>query len=49
MLALPAVIERLKTQLIGPYPSTPQEARAKIEDEKALWRDVIAAAGIKVN
>ncbi len=49
VLALPAVIERLKTQLIAPYPSTPQEARAKIEDEKALWRDVIAAAGIKVN
>jgi hypothetical protein len=39
----------LKTQLISPYPSTPEEARKKIEDEKGLWTDVISAAGIKIN
>jgi tripartite-type tricarboxylate transporter receptor subunit TctC len=49
ILATPAVVERLKTQLIAPYPSTPEDARKKIEDEKALWADVIAAAGIKIN
>ena len=49
MLALPAVIEKLKTQLIAPYPSTPEEMRAKIDNEKKLWADVIKAAAIKIN
>lgn len=49
VLAMPSVAEKLKTQLIAPYPSTPEEARKKIEDEKALWADVIAAAAIKIN
>ena len=49
ILALPAVIEKLKTQLIAPYPSTPEEMRAKIENEKKLWADVIKAADIKIN
>jgi tripartite-type tricarboxylate transporter receptor subunit TctC len=49
VLALPAVVEKLKTQLIAPYPSTPEEMRAKIENEKKLWADVIKAADIKIN
>jgi tripartite-type tricarboxylate transporter receptor subunit TctC len=49
VLALPAVIEKLKTQLIAPYPSSPEEMRAKIENEKKLWADVIKAADIKIN
>lgn len=49
VLALPAVVEKLKTQLIAPYPSTPEEMRAKIDNEKKLWADVIKAADIKIN
>jgi tripartite-type tricarboxylate transporter receptor subunit TctC len=49
VLALPAVIEKLKTQLIAPYPSTPEAMRAKIDNEKKLWADVIKAADIKIN
>jgi tripartite-type tricarboxylate transporter receptor subunit TctC len=49
VLALPAVIDKLKTQLIAPYPSTPEEMRAKMENEKKLWADVIKAADIKIN
>jgi tripartite-type tricarboxylate transporter receptor subunit TctC len=49
VLALPAVVEKLKTQLIAPYTSTPEEMRAKIENEKKLWADVIKAADIKIN
>ena len=49
VLALPAVVEKLKTQLIAPYPSTPDEMRAKIDNEKKLWADVIKAADIKIN
>ncbi len=49
VLALPAVIEKLKTQLIAPYPSTPEEMRVKIDNEKKLWADVIKAADIKIN
>jgi tripartite-type tricarboxylate transporter receptor subunit TctC len=49
VLAKPEVIEKLKTQLIAPYPSTSEEMRAKIENEKKLWADVIKAADIKIN
>jgi tripartite-type tricarboxylate transporter receptor subunit TctC len=49
VLALPAVVEKLKTQLIAPFPSTPEAMRAKIDNEKKLWADVIKAADIKIN
>jgi tripartite-type tricarboxylate transporter receptor subunit TctC len=49
ILAKPEVVDKLKTQLIAPYPSTPEEMRAKIESEKKLWADVIKAADIKIN
>jgi tripartite-type tricarboxylate transporter receptor subunit TctC len=47
-LAEPAVIAKLKTQMILPAPSSPEELRQKIADEKALWSDVIQAAGIRI-
>jgi tripartite-type tricarboxylate transporter receptor subunit TctC len=47
-LAEPAVIEKLKVQLITPVPSTPDELRKKMADEKALWADVIKAANIRI-
>jgi tripartite-type tricarboxylate transporter receptor subunit TctC len=49
VLARPEVVEKLKTQLIAPYPSTPDEMRTKIANEKKLWADVIKAADIKIN
>jgi len=45
----PAVIEKLKLQLIAPAPSSPEELRKKITDEKALWADVIHAANIRID
>ena len=48
VLGKPEVVEKLKTQLIAPYPSTPTEMRTKIDDEKKLWADVIKAANIKI-
>ena len=47
-LAEPAVIEKLKVQLITPVPSTPDELRAKMAAEKKLWADVIKAANIRI-
>jgi tripartite-type tricarboxylate transporter receptor subunit TctC len=48
-LAEPAVIEKLKTQLITPIASSPVELRQRMADEKAMWADVIKAAKIKVD
>jgi len=47
-LGEPAAVEKLKVQLIAPAPTSPEEARKKINDEKALWADVIRAANIKI-
>ena len=47
-LGEPAVIEKLKVQLIAPAPSSPDELKKKITDEKALWADVIRAANIRI-
>jgi tripartite-type tricarboxylate transporter receptor subunit TctC len=49
ILSEPAVIEKLKLQLIAPAPSSPEELRKKITDEKALWADVIHAANIRID
>jgi tripartite-type tricarboxylate transporter receptor subunit TctC len=43
-----AVIDKLKIQLIAPAPSSPEQLRQKITDEKALWADVIRAANIRI-
>jgi tripartite-type tricarboxylate transporter receptor subunit TctC len=47
-LAEPAVTEKLKLQLIAPAPSTPEQLRSKIDNEKWLWADVIKAAKIRI-
>ena len=47
-LGEPAVVEKLKFQLIAPAPSSPEELRKKMADEKALWADVIRAANIRI-
>lgn len=47
-LADPAVVTKLKTQMMMPEASTPEVLRQKIADEKRSWADVIRAAGIKV-
>jgi tripartite-type tricarboxylate transporter receptor subunit TctC len=47
-LAEPAVIEKLNTQLIAPAPSTPEQLRSRIDNEKRLWADVIKAAKIRI-
>jgi tripartite-type tricarboxylate transporter receptor subunit TctC len=47
-LAEPAVIERLKLQLITPAASSPEELRKRMADEKKLWADVISKAKIRV-
>jgi tripartite-type tricarboxylate transporter receptor subunit TctC len=47
-LTEPAVIAKLNTQLITPSPSTPDELRKRMSDEKALWADVIKAAKIRI-
>jgi tripartite-type tricarboxylate transporter receptor subunit TctC len=47
-LTEPAVIEKLKAQLITPSPTTPDELKKRMSDEKALWADVIKAAKIRI-
>jgi tripartite-type tricarboxylate transporter receptor subunit TctC len=48
-LKIPAVRERLATQLMEPVGSSPAEFRALIDREIARWAPVIKAADIKVN
>lgn len=49
ILALPAVREKLATQVMEPIPSTPEAFRDRVAAEVARWAPVIAAAGIKAN
>ena len=44
----PAVIEKLRTQMIAPATSSPEELRQKMNAEKELWADVIRAANIRI-
>ena len=48
-LRKPSVLEKLRTQLILPVPSTPEELSARMAAEKKLWADVITASDIKIN
>ena len=48
-LRKPEIREKLRSQLIEPAPSTPDELRARIEAEKKLWADVVKAANIRIN
>ncbi|UTD29456.1 tripartite tricarboxylate transporter substrate binding protein [Bradyrhizobium sp. WD16] len=43
------VREKLRTQLIEPVPSTPEEVKARMAAEKKLWADVIKASEIRIN
>jgi tripartite-type tricarboxylate transporter receptor subunit TctC len=47
ILAEPSVIEKLNAQLIVPAPSSPDELRKRMVEEKAMWRGVIKAANIE--
>ena len=47
-LAEPAVIEKLKVQQITASPSTPDQLRQLMADEKARWADVVKAAKIRI-
>ena len=49
IIKLPEVREKLATQLMEPVGSTPEEFRARIDDEIARWSSVIKAANIKIN
>jgi tripartite-type tricarboxylate transporter receptor subunit TctC len=48
-LRKPEVREKLRTQLIEPVPSTPNELRVRMESEIKLWADVIKAADIRID
>ncbi|WP_322517376.1 tripartite tricarboxylate transporter substrate binding protein [Rhodopseudomonas palustris] len=47
-LSEPAVIAKLKTQMIVPAASSPEELSQMLSDEKLLWAEVIRAAGIRI-
>ncbi len=47
IIKLPAVREKLATQLMEPVGSTPEEFRARIDGEINRWGPVIKAAGLK--
>jgi tripartite-type tricarboxylate transporter receptor subunit TctC len=49
VIRLPAIREKLATQLMEPVGSSPAEFRAFIDGEIARWGPVIKAANIKVN
>jgi len=42
------VVERLNAQLITPAPSSPEDLRQRMADEKAMWSGVIKAANIAI-
>ena len=44
----PAVIEKLKVQQITPSPSSPDQLRQMMADEKARWADVVSKAKIRI-
>jgi tripartite-type tricarboxylate transporter receptor subunit TctC len=47
-LAEPHVVEKLNAQMIVPTPSSPDELRKRMADEKAMWNGVIKAANIAI-
>jgi tripartite-type tricarboxylate transporter receptor subunit TctC len=49
IIKLPAVREKLAAQLMAPVGNTPEQFRARIDDEVARWAPVIKAAHVKVN
>jgi tripartite-type tricarboxylate transporter receptor subunit TctC len=49
IIKLPAIREKLATQLMVPVGNSPEEFRARIDGEIARWAPVIKAANVKVN
>ncbi|MGH6789942.1 MAG: Bug family tripartite tricarboxylate transporter substrate binding protein [Pseudolabrys sp.] len=49
ILTLPAVRDKLATQMMEPVGSTPEQFRQTIDNEITRWAPVIKAANIKVN
>ena len=49
IIKLPAVRDKLATQLMQPVGSTPEQFRALIDNEIARWAPVIKTADIKIN
>jgi tripartite-type tricarboxylate transporter receptor subunit TctC len=47
-LAEPGVIEKLNAQLIIPMPSSPDDLRKRMADEKEMWSGVIKSANIEI-
>ena len=47
ILSAPDMVERLAAQGMKATPSTPDELAARVKRDNALWKSVIAAAGIK--
>jgi tripartite-type tricarboxylate transporter receptor subunit TctC len=47
ILASPEVVERFTAQGMKARSSTPEELAARVARDLALWKSVIAAAGIK--
>jgi tripartite-type tricarboxylate transporter receptor subunit TctC len=47
ILSTPEMVERLASQGMKARPSTPEELAARVKRDHALWKSVIAAAGIK--
>lgn len=48
-LQSPALVERITNMGVEPMPMSAEEFKAYAEKERALWADVIAKAGIKLN
>lgn len=48
LLAEPEVVEKLRTVGNEPFPTSPEQARAYIENQLALYRKVVEVAGAKV-
>ena len=49
VIALPAIRDKLATQLMEPIGNTPEQFRARIDADIARWTPVIRAANIKIN
>lgn len=47
-LSEPKMVEKLNAQLIVPAPSSPDDLRKRMADEKAMWSGVIRAAKIAI-
>jgi tripartite-type tricarboxylate transporter receptor subunit TctC len=49
ILKMPAILERLKASGLDPEGTTPDQHKAKIEEDLARWAKLVQATGVKVN